>query len=176
MGENRNNNIHWYAVYTRPRNEKKVRDLLTNSGFECYLPMVKTLRLWSDRKKWVYFPLFRSYIFVRIDLKDYHDVLNTEGIVKFIRFGDGPVPIPEKQIKAIRMYEKSGEIIHDQEIDIQIGDSVEVIHGPLKGLSGKMVAVNRRKKVQIIIEGVQHSVYLYIPRSFLRKIPGAATV
>ena len=176
MKGNTNNTVHWYAVYTKPRNEKKVRDFITAAGIECYLPMEKSLRLWSDRKRWVSLPLFRSYIFVRIHLRDYSAIMKIDGVVKFVRFGDGPIPIPEKQIKAIRMYEKSGEIIHDHEVEIEPGDEVEVTHGPLKGLFGRMVAIGRRKKVQILIEGVQQSVYLYIPKSFLRKIPGSTAV
>ena len=60
----------WVAVYTRPRHEKTVKKEFQKKGFEVYLPMLKERRKWSDRKKWVEFPLFRSYVFVRIKIKN----------------------------------------------------------------------------------------------------------
>ena len=60
----------WIAVYTKPRHEKTVENELLKKGFEVYLPILKERRKWSDRKKWVEFPLFRSYIFVRTEIKN----------------------------------------------------------------------------------------------------------
>lgn len=171
-----NEDIRWYAVYTKPRNEKKVYNQLVEDGFECYLPLVRTLRVWSDRKKWKTLPLFPSYLFVHIHLNDYLKVLKTDGVVKFVRFADGPQPIPDKQIMAIKAYEKSGDIITEDDEEIIIGDKVEVVHGKFKGLFGNIAGIGRRKKVKIVVEGINHSVYLYIPKSFLKKLSGHEAV
>ena len=64
----------WLAVYTKPRHEKFVEKELKKKGIEVYLPILKERRKWSDRKKWVSFPLFRSYIFVKIEIKNALDV------------------------------------------------------------------------------------------------------
>ncbi|MBC8342565.1 MAG: UpxY family transcription antiterminator, partial [Bacteroidetes bacterium] len=67
----------WYAAYTKSRNEKKVSERLSEQAVEHYLPLHKILKQWSDRKKWVEEPVFKSYIFIKIGLDDYYDVLNT---------------------------------------------------------------------------------------------------
>ena len=165
----------WYALYVKSRHEKKVHELLTQDGITAYLPLEKKLKFWSDRKKWVTEPLFRSYVFVYLDVSDYSiylKVLQTDGVVKFVRFEGVPVPIPEKHILAIRMYEKSGELISEkEEQELMVGDNVEVIAGPLKGVIGTLVNIGKKRKIRIIIEGLNHSVYVEIKRSYLNKIP-----
>ena len=59
---------YWYAIYVRSRHEKKVHQLLLEIGIESSLPLIKTTRKWSDRKKKVEIPLFRGYVFVKIDV------------------------------------------------------------------------------------------------------------
>ena len=79
----------WYAIYTRPRAEKQVCQRLVEQGIEAYLPIRKTMRQWSDRKKMVEVPLFTSYVFVHIDRRFYDDVVRTHGVVKYITFEQG---------------------------------------------------------------------------------------
>ncbi len=98
------NNKHWYALYTKSRNEKKVHQLLEEAGIESYLPLIKTLKQWSDRKKWVEEPLFKSYIFVQVQANQYYHVLNIPGIVRYITFEGKAVIVPEKQILAIKQF------------------------------------------------------------------------
>jgi transcription antitermination factor NusG len=58
---------HWYALYTKPRWEKKVHALLTDKKIESYCPLNKVRKKWSDRMKTVEEPLFKSYVFVRVN-------------------------------------------------------------------------------------------------------------
>ena len=60
---------NWHAIYVASRQEKKVLEALLNKKIEAYLPLIKTLRQWSDRKKLVEFPLMPGYVFVKEDLK-----------------------------------------------------------------------------------------------------------
>ncbi|HHJ10847.1 MAG TPA: UpxY family transcription antiterminator [Bacteroidetes bacterium] len=175
MGSEKGKKINkelWYAIYVRSRHEKKVYDLLTEDGITSYLPVERKLKLWSDRKKWVTEPLFRSYVFVFINIADYPvylKVLQTEGVVKFVRFGGVPVPIPEKHMEAIRIYEKSGEFIsEEEEQELKVGDEVEVIGGALKGVFGRLVEIRKKRKVRIMIDGLNQSVYVDIRKSFLK--------
>jgi len=87
----------WYAIYTRPRAEKQVYQRLTESGVETYLPMQKTIRQWSDRKKIVEKPLLSSYLFVKTKPKSFPVVYKVFGVVKFVSFEGQPVPIPHRQ-------------------------------------------------------------------------------
>ena len=48
----------WYAVYTRPKWEKKVAELLSRKRIENYCPLNKSIKQWSDRKKTIFEPLF----------------------------------------------------------------------------------------------------------------------
>jgi transcription antitermination factor NusG len=160
----------WYAVYTKPRFEKKALEGLTETGIESFLPLIKTLKQWSDRKKWVEEPLFRSYLFVHIVKPDYYRVLNTAGVVKYITFEGKAVPVPPQQITAIRQYINAEEFIPENHFNPEIGDKVEISRGELQGLTGNLVKIQGRQKVRIEIESIGHSITLTIPKSFLRKI------
>jgi transcription antitermination factor NusG len=158
----------WYAVYVKSRFEKKVAAELANLGIEYYLPLQKVLKQWSDRKKWVEEPLFRSYIFVRIFQSEYYEVLNTVGAVKYITFEGKAVPVPEQQIEAIRYYldEKDPEVLEG--LHWKKGQKVEVIAGSLTGLVGELVEVKGKNKVSIEIEAVARTILIRIPKNKLR--------
>ena len=122
----------WIAVYTKPRHEKIVKKELLNKGFGVYLPTLKKKRKWSDRKKWVEFPLFKSYIFVLTEIKDALFILQTIGVVRIVKFGEEIAVINNKNIKAIKLMIENG--YSPTAIDyFEKGESVEVKEGPLKG-------------------------------------------
>jgi transcription antitermination factor NusG len=160
----------WYAIYTRPRWEKKVAERLDEKRIENYLPLIKTLKLWSDRKKWVQEPLFRSYIFVHINEAEYLSSLQTPGVVKYVTFEKKRVSIPPVQIEAIRQFIESGDDLLSHSPEMHVGDKVAVARGPLKGLEGTLVEFHQKHRVRIMIEGIQQSLHIRIPMSFLQKI------
>jgi transcription antitermination factor NusG len=160
----------WYAIYTKPRWEKKVSQMLTDKGIENYLPLQKTLKQWSDRRKLVSEPLFRSYVFVCINHQEHLSTLQTPGVVKFITFERKAVPIPPLQIEAIRVFVDTGEEMLFDIPDIEIGDRVVVTRGVLKGLEGTLVQVSNKHRMRIMIEGIQQSLHLKMPASYLEKV------
>ena len=89
------NKKKWFAIYVKSRNEKKVFNTLDSIGVESFLPLITKMKQWSDRRKKVEEPLFRSYLFVCIPLSDYYKVLNVSGVVKFICFEKKPVEVPD---------------------------------------------------------------------------------
>ena len=91
----------WYAVYTRSRSEKSLMELLKEKGIEAYVPLRKVIHQWSDRKRLVEEPLIRSYCFVKVSNKDYYEVLNTQGAVRYIWFSGKAASIPERQIDTL---------------------------------------------------------------------------
>ncbi|RYE30640.1 MAG: UpxY family transcription antiterminator, partial [Sphingobacteriaceae bacterium] len=95
--------LKWYPVYTRSRTEKQAFDLLQKKGIEAYLPLQKTLKQWSDRKKWVTEPLFQSYLFVHITPKQQTEVLMTKGIVRFLYHAGKIANMPDQQIDEIQL-------------------------------------------------------------------------
>lgn len=142
---------HWYAVYTHSRAEKRVSERLIEAGIETFLPMQKTLRQWSDRKKMVEKPIISSYVFVKVLPKEFLAVRKAEGVVKIITLDGKPVVIPEDQMRNLR-------ILCDSDVDVVVsdkvylkGDLVEVIYGALTGLTGELIRVGRKQKVIIRI-------------------------
>jgi transcription antitermination factor NusG len=161
---------NWYAVYTNPRAEKKINERLLKKNIEAFLPLQKKLHQWKDRKKLVEVPLINSYLFVKVSEKEYYDVLNTPGIVRYITFSGKAAPIPEWQIAAMKQLLESN---HDFEVtteEFQKGDLVKVVSGALTGMQGELVSFKSEKKVLIRIEHINHCLIVNIPISHLKPI------
>jgi len=167
---NNNSNRYWYAVYTRARWEKRVSRLFEQEGICHYLPLYKTVRLWSDRKKSVIMPLFPSYVFVKISKFDYLKVLNTPGVARIISFEGSPVAIPEKQIQTIKDILNKGVDIEAVENPPNPGDELEVCKGSLKGLKGELVEYRGKKKIAVRLDVIEKSIIINIPLSFAKVL------
>lgn len=159
----------WFAVYTKARAEKLTYSRLVEQGIISYLPIIKTLRQWSDRKKWVEKPLLSSYVFVNIDISEYQMVLNTDGVVKYITFEGKAVPIPEYQIENLRIIENSDTEVEYSELEFIEGERVEVNLGPLNGLRGELIKVGRKKRLLVRIDQIHQNLLVNIPASYLTK-------
>ena len=146
---------------------------MEEAGIDTFLPLMKVLKQWSDRKKWVEEPLFRSYLFVRIKQDEYYKALSVTGVVKYITFEGRAVPIPEQQILAIKQFLGNDEDIAIFSEPFKIDDKVEICRGTLKGLLGNLVDIRGKQKVRIEIESIGHSIILTIPKSYLKVIKGA---
>lgn len=160
----------WYALYVKSRTEKKVAVELSAENIEFYLPLEKKLKQWSDRKKWVEEPLFRSYIFVHIESKDYYRTLYVQGAVKFVSFEGKAVPVPPQQIEAVRLYLEEKEPLHDIDESWETGKEVEVMEGKLIGLKGVLLEAKGRTRVKVEIEVVGSAIILQIPKNKLRLL------
>ena len=160
----------WYAIYTNPRAEKQVRDRLMEAGVEVFLPLQKTFRIWSDRKKLVERPLLSSYVFVKVIPKDYPKVYQTFGVVRFITFEGQPASIPENQIDNLRLLINSDTEIEISSEKFKQGDNVEVIRGSLVGLTGELVTIGSHSRVVVRIDRLDQNLILNIPMTFLRRL------
>ena len=94
----------WYAVYTKPRWEKKTDQILIQKGIESWCPMQKAERKWTDRKKIIDIPIFRSYVFVRINEIGRVPVLETDGVINFVHYLGKPAVIRDEEIDLIKQY------------------------------------------------------------------------
>ncbi|MGF1585721.1 MAG: UpxY family transcription antiterminator [Bacteroidales bacterium] len=162
--------LQWYAAYTNSRAEKKVLKELQKQGIEAYLPLQKKLRQWSDRRKWVEEPLIRCYIFVRIDIGNYYQVLNTNGIVRYISFEGKAVPIPENQIEVLRKLVANEADVEVTTENFTPGDRVKVVSGPMHGLEGELVDFRGNRRVMIRIDHIGQQLLVSIPAGFLEVI------
>ena len=167
--ENKDNFQKWIAVYTKPRHEKIVENELRNKGFEVYLPILKEKRKWSDRKKWIDLPLFKSYIFVLTDIKNALFIMQTIGVVRIVKSGEQIAIIKNDNIKAIKLMLEGGYL--PTAIDyFEKGESVEVKEGPLKGLIGEIKRVNNQDRLLVRVDAIQHSISVQINRAFLKHL------
>ncbi|MFA6149720.1 MAG: UpxY family transcription antiterminator [Chitinophagaceae bacterium] len=160
----------WFVIVTRPRAEKKVSEGLSKTGIIHLLLMQKQLRQWKDRKKWVEMPLFNSYIFVLINPLHRNEVFDVPGVIKFVSIGGKPSTISEVEIdriKRVAAFEKEITIVRNV---LNIGDRVEVIEGPLKGIKGKLVEKENNAYLNIIIENLGYTASFKIDRSIVRRI------
>jgi transcription antitermination factor NusG len=160
----------WYAVYTNPRAEKLVRDRLLETGIEVYLPLQKTFRTWSDRKKLVEKPLLTSYVFVKVIPLEFSKVYQTSGVVKFVTFEGQPASIPQNQIDNLRLLINSDAEIEISSEKFERGDNVEVIRGALLGLTGELVKMGNHSRVVVRIDRLDQNLIVNIPLTFLRKL------
>ena len=160
----------WYAVYTHPRAEKLAFSRLEEAGVEAFLPLMKTWRQWSDRKKMIEKPLLSSYLFVKVRKKEFPRVYRVSGVVKFISFEGQPVPIPQKQIDNLRLIVNSDAEIEVSGESFAKGDNVEVIAGSLTGLTGELIRAGGKKRVIVRIDKLDQNIIITIPVTFLKKV------
>ena len=124
--------MNWFALYTKPRNEKKVADNLALLGIEVYCPMVSIVKQWSDRKKTTQQPLLNSYVFVKLDEKDRARVFDVSGVVRYLFWLGKPAIVKDHEILAIKemLQEKYKEI---SVTGIQPGSKITLQEGAFKG-------------------------------------------
>lgn len=160
----------WYALYTKPRAEKQVHQRLQEAEVETFLPLQKTIRIWSDRKKLIEKPLLSSYVFVKTNFRAFPVIYKTSGVVKFVSFEGQPVSIPQKQIDNLRLIINSDAEVEVTSEKFEPGDNVEVVNGSLIGLTGELVKIGAHNRVVVRIDRLDQNLILKIPKAFLRKI------
>lgn len=154
----------WYAIYTKPRWEKKVYALLVEKGIECYCPLNKVHRKWSDRIKIVEEPLFKSYVFVRVNEEEKTPVRMVSGVVNFVYWEGKPAVIKDKEILVIRKFLNDYDDVEVRQLDIKPETNVVVKQGILMGKKGTVKRV-LRKKVEVLIESIGFTLTAYIDKS-----------
>lgn len=158
--------MKWYAIYTRPRWEKKVNTLLLQKGIECYCPLNKVRRKWSDRIKIVEEPVFKSYVFVKIDEEGRTEVRMTSGVVNFVYWNGKPAVIKEKEIQIIKRFLDEYESVQAVKVDFKPEDRVLVISGPMMDQEGRVLEV-KNKTAKVCIDSLGYILIADIEKSKL---------
>lgn len=164
--------LPWYALYVRSRAEKRVYAQLTDRGFDAYLPLIVKMKKWSDRMKQVEEPLFKSYLFVRTDIRKYFEILNIPGVTRFVTFEKKAVVVPQNQINAIKKY--CDDFTEDdeaaKEIDFHEGQLVRITSGAMAGLIGRLAPIENKKRLIVFIESVGHYLPINISRTKVEPV------
>ena len=161
--------LSWYALYTRPRFEKKVADRLENAGYEVWLPMQTVVRQWSDRKKKIQVPLFSSYVFIHTEQSDLYQAVQTDGVARTVHFNGAPAVIRDEQIELIRKILIGPDAFEVGDRNYEKGDPVEVVHGPLKGSKGRWINWRGRKRVCLELEQLHQVILVEVPAAYIEK-------
>ena len=153
----------WHVLYTRPRHEKKLKDFLSQRGVVVYLPLYKTVKQWSDRKKKVEEPLFKSYLFVKADEQNYFTILNAPGAVKFVHFGQEKATISNSEVEMIDRILKSPQNIEVEEFRAVEGEKIKIASGPFKNVEGTLVSIRGKNRLIIQIEQLGKNIIIEVP-------------
>lgn len=146
----------WYALWTRSRHEKIVRDHLASEGVEQLLPTMKRLSRWQDRRKEIEEPLFPGYCFARFALENRLPVLKVPGVAGIVGGVNGPEAIPEAEMESVRALITSF-LSYDAHPYLREGMEVEVIRGPLAGLKGILLQKKKHYRLVISVHLIQQS-------------------
>ena len=153
----------WYAIHTRARHEKIVTTRLEQQGITTFLPTITEVRRWSDRRMCVEFPLFSCYAFVNLpwvpELRA--KVVRTDGVLGFVGFCGGGIPVPDIEIQNIRTLLES-MVPYTTCPFLKIGQRVRIRGGSLEGMEGILLARNGNNSLVISVEPIQRSLAVRI--------------
>ncbi len=161
----------WYVLYTKPRWEKKVHSLLLKKEIESWCPLQKIQKQWSDRKKIVEEPLFRSYVFVRINEDERIKVLQTEGVINFVHYLQKPAVIRNEEIALIKSYllKKDAKLSVQSQSSFQINDKIIVRQGIFMDNTG-IVLRSGSKKIYVQLESLGQIMIVEFPINYVSSI------
>jgi transcription antitermination factor NusG len=137
----------WYAIYTKPRCEKKVFASLVLKGIEAYCPVQVVMKKWSDRYKAVEEPLFKSYVFLKIKEKEKTEVRLTDGVVNFVFWLGKPAIISEKDIITIKRFLKEYTDITVEKLELKENQLVKITRGILMDKKAIIKKVYKNKVI-----------------------------
>ncbi len=150
--------MKWYVVYTRPRWEKKVSSLLDQKGFENYCPLNRVLKQWSDRKKTVLEPLFKGYVFVKVEDEKKWEIKNIDGIINYIHWLGKPAIVKDSDITTIRKFLMEFENVEIVDSQLEVNSIVKINQGVLMDYKGIVIEIiDNKARVQIDSMGIRLS-------------------
>jgi len=164
--------LPWFALQVRSRREALVATQLKGQGYECFLPLYKSERRWSDRVKEIDQPLFPGYLFCRFELHNRGPLLMTPGVQQIVGIGRTPMPVAESEMESIRQALASG-LPSQPWLYLQIGQRVRVNHGSLNNLEGILINFKGSHRVVLSVSLLQRSVAMEIDLSWVTPVNDA---
>jgi transcription antitermination factor NusG len=157
----------WYAIWTRSRHEQVVREQLERKGLEAFLPTITKWSRWKDRKKQIDWPLFPGYCFARFEGHDRLPILKCTGVVSIVSFEGKPAPIPEQELESVRLLVGS-DLQYDPCPMIREGMLVSVVHGPLRGVVGRLVRKGAHARLILSVDLIGQAVSVEVDAADVR--------
>ena len=163
--------LQWFAIYTHSRAEKKVLERMLNAGFEAFLPLITSMKQWSDRKKKVEVPLINSYVFVKTNAEKLNLLLNIPGVINILKYLGKPAVVKDIEIDNLKIVVNNKEQFQVIEsIDLTKGEAIEVISGPFQGLFAKYIYNAGKHKVVVEVEALNSFIEVSMPLNTIRLV------
>ncbi|MCX8081221.1 MAG: UpxY family transcription antiterminator [Bacteroidia bacterium] len=164
-----NRDREWKALYVASRHEKKVHAGILKKGLESYIPLKKTLKQWSDRKKWVEEPLIKGYVFVHVNSKERDMVFGVQGIVNYLRYQGKDAIVRDEEIEALKRLVALGYTIEAEPLnEVRKGMTVKIMDGPLKGVTATVTKESRNAKVEVELTSLKKLIRVIVPLEILK--------
>jgi len=161
---------NWYGIYTYANTEKKLYDNISNRHLEAFLPLTTELRQWSDRKKKITLPIFKSYLFAYVDIEGMHIIKTLAGFSHYIRFGGYPTIISQYDIDLIKKIMEHYQYINTAVSNLVVGDKVVIYRGILAGYQGILIKDQKSKKVALSVARLNQSLLVDVSEDNIIKI------
>ena len=153
--------LSWYAAYTVSRHEKTVVEHLRQRDVECFLPLYETVHRWKNGRHRVQLPLFPSYVFVRMELRNKLRVLQVPGLVQLVTFQGSPAALPDTEIETLRGALAAGVLAQPYRY-LSVGSRVEICKGPLQGMRGVLLRHQGQFRVVLSVEMIMRSIVVEV--------------
>jgi len=166
-----NATLPWFALQVRPKSEKKVEHLLSQKGYECFTPIHRSKRKWSDRTVEVDLPLFSGYVFCRFSPSALGKAITTQGIIKIVGFGGKPAEVAIEEIEALQLLAQSN-LLREPWKYLPDGTRVLVETGPLAGVEGIISMDDNKRRLIISVTLLQRSVSIQLDETAAISVIG----
>ena len=162
MQETSEATLHWYAIHTRARHEKRIDLSLRQVGVDSFLPLIREVHGWSDRRKEVALPLFPGYVFVRIasGAAGRITVLKTAGVLEFVGQAGPNSIVPDQEIENVRAVVSRGSFTVSP--FLKTGQRVRIRGGVLDGLEGILSSHKGAATLVVSVELIQRTVSILL--------------
>lgn len=159
----------WYAIYTKPRWEKKVTETLKGTGINAYCPINTVVRQWSDRKKVVQEPLFTSYVFVRVREDQISFTKKVNGVLNYVYWLGKPAVIRDEEIEAIEEFLSTHKNVKLEKASFSMNETIRITSGSLINKEGKVVAI-KNNTIKIALPSLGYVLYAEVTKSDVVKV------
>lgn len=160
---------HWRVFYTHPRAEKKCEERLQEQLIEAFLPKYIAVRQWKDRKKKVTEPLFRNYIFARVNDLERLRTLQTQGIVRCVTFAGKVAEVDPEEIEQLKILQSDQERLATVSYpQFKVGEYVAVKEGPMEGLRGEIIELRGQQYVVVRVHAIRQAVRVHVQAQWIQ--------
>ncbi|CAM4172946.1 UpxY family transcription antiterminator [Gillisia limnaea] len=145
--------MQWYVIYTKPRWEKRVCREIEELEIEAYCPVITEVRQWSDRKKKVETPLFKSYVFVRLPAASRDKVFQVHGVIRFLYWLGKPAVVRDAEIETLKHWLDNGRVEEIETGHLTPGDQITIATGNFKGQEAVIKEIGN-KRLRLVLSSM----------------------